>query len=270
MREVNIMNATQMVSRDRAILINRATTSMAVLLALASYFWHPVRVIEFLFDIVFRGYMHFVCGSMAHEAVHGHLGKTKISNLWWGRVALLPTATPFVTLQKTHLQHHAATNIPGRDPDEFLNTRRWWEIPFRALWLPSHWVLWLWKRRRLTRKDVIEYVLTGVAQLCTLGLIGSVMGSHRVLTGLLTSATLHSLILWYSFAIKTHEGYFTGAAETRSHDYYGRLLYRISFGLSMHRLHHMQPRLAWTQMAAHVPIGTFVQRITFRRDIRNA
>jgi beta-carotene hydroxylase len=262
------MNMTTQVSRGQAILVNRITISSVVAMALASYFWQPARLIEYIADVVLRAYLHFVAGSMAHESTHGHLGNTRSSNFWWGRLALLPSATPFVTFRKTHLQHHAATNVPERDPDEFMNTRRCWEIPIRALLLPSHWVLWLWKHGRLTGRDVVEYVLTCAVQAATFGALAYVTGLSRVVTGFLASATIHSVVLWYFFAVKTHEGYSTGAAVTRSHNYYGRLLYRATFGLSMHRLHHMQPGLAWTQMANQVPSGTKLQRLLLQRDIR--
>lgn len=261
------MTPTSTISRDRAIVLNRLTTSTVVVLALAGYFWQPGTAALHAFDIVLRAYLQFIAGSMAHESVHGHLGRTKSANLWWGRIALLPVNSAFVTFRKTHLQHHSATNIPEQDPDCFLRTRRSWQIPFRALLLPSYWVIWLWKHGRLRREDMAEYVLTCAAQAGLFAAIGHFAGMGRVLSGLVASATLHALVLWYAFAIKTHEGYSTGAAETRSHNYYGALLYRLTFGLSMHRLHHMRPELAWTQMAGQVPAGTWLQRLRFQRNI---
>ncbi len=255
------------VTRPFAILVNRVVICFAVGLALGSYFWHPARIFQYLLDICLRAYLHFVAGSMAHEAVHGHLGNSKRANLWWGRVALIPTTVPGVTFRKTHLRHHAATNIPLEDPDEFLNTKRSWEIPLRALAMPHHWVMWLHRQNRLTRRDRIEYLVTYLVYTAVYGLIACFAGVERVLLGLLPAAILHSWILWYLFAVKTHEGYSTGTPESRSHNYYGRLLYWLSFGLSMHRLHHLKPNLAWLQMARNVPAGSWMQRVRFERDI---
>jgi fatty acid desaturase len=61
-----------------------------------------------------------------------------------------------------------------------------------------------------------------------------------------------SLLLWYPFAIKTHEGWSQGAPETRSHNYHGRFLYWFSFGLSAHRSHHLDQTLNWMDLRAHV------------------
>ena len=41
-------------------------------------------------DVLFRTYVMFLGTVMAHEGTHGHLGATKASNFWWGRLALLP------------------------------------------------------------------------------------------------------------------------------------------------------------------------------------
>ncbi|MBI4471808.1 MAG: fatty acid desaturase, partial [Acidobacteria bacterium] len=148
------------ISLNRAVAVNRITTAGAVSLALGSYFWQPTLIIHYVLDIALRAYMHFVAGSMAHESVHGHLGNSRWANLWWGRIAMLPTTVPFVIFRKTHLRHHAATNIPEKDPDEFLNTPRAWEIPLRAWLLPYHWVTWLMRNGQFTAYDRIEYALT--------------------------------------------------------------------------------------------------------------
>ena len=253
------MNRSTLVPRARAIMFNRMITCATVSMALASYFWQPTRLILYAIDIVFRAYLHFVAGVMAHESVHGHLGNTRSSNDWWGRIGLLPTTVPYVTFRKTHLHHHSATNIPEMDPDEFLNTRHSWQIPFRAFALPYHWVVWMIKNGKFSRRERIEYLLHYGVIAIVYGVIAYFTSVERVLIGLLASATLHSLLLWYYFAIKTHEGYSTGEPETRSHNYKGQLVYWFSFGLSMHQLHHMQPRLAWLQMAKFVPSVTAVE-----------
>src|SRR5262245_1247168 len=239
-------------SRSRATLVSRALTLASVGGALASYLYQPAGLFAVVADVVVRAYLHFVAGVMAHEGVHGHMGNTRWSNDWWGRLALLPTTVPYVTFRKTHLHHHSATNIPELDPDEFLSTPHWWQIPLRAFLLPYHWMIWMWRHGKFTRRDLVEYGLHYAGIAVVYGAFMSVAGWERVLTGLLASATLHSFLLWYWCAIKTHEGYSTGAAATRSHTYDSRFLYWLSFGLSLHQVHHMQPRLAWLEMRSRI------------------
>lgn len=262
------MSQRQSVSRRVAILMNRLTISIVVPLALGSYFWRPSGILSIVADILVRTYLHFVAGAMAHEAAHGNVGSTRRSNLWWGRISLIPTTVPNITFRKTHLHHHASTNIPGKDPDEFLNTAHRWEVPFRALAMPHHWVVWLYKQGSFGRRERIEYVLHYLAIIAVFSLIAAFTGAQRVLLGLLPAAILHSMLLWIFFAIKTHEGYSTGIAETRSHNYYGKPLCFLSFGLSMHRLHHLKPGLAWLQMIDQVSPGTWKQRLFLARDVR--
>ena len=44
----------------------------------------------------------------------------------------------------------------------------------------------------------------------------------------------------------------TGAAATRSHDYYGQFMFWFSMGLSMHQAHHLHPGLAWIELKQFV------------------
>jgi fatty acid desaturase len=74
----------------------------------------------------------------------------------------------------------------------------------------------------------------------------------RYLLGMAPALILVSVLLWYPFAIKTHEGWSVGRPETRSHDYYGRFMYWFSAGLSLHRAHHLHPELTWLELRDHV------------------
>jgi fatty acid desaturase len=82
---------------------------------------------------------------------------------------------------------------------------------------------------------------------------------------------LVSVLLWYPFAVQTHEGFSTGAAELRSHNYYGRFMYWFSLGLAMHREHHRQPKVSWIELKEYVeeaPVGSGKLLRFARRDIR--
>jgi len=80
---------------------------------------------------------------------------------------------------------------------------------------------------------------------------------------------LVSLLLWYPFAVQTHEGFSTGSAIERSHNYYGRFMYWFSLGLSMHRAHHLQPALSWIELRPFVqPTPPGLSRWRPQRDIQ--
>jgi fatty acid desaturase len=217
-------------------------------------------------DLLGRAYCNFLLGAMAHEGTHGHLGASRKSNQWWGRLALLPVGVVWVVFKSTHLHHHAHTNIPGKDPDEFLNTSKRWQVPFRAIVMPYHWLAWIRRHRIFKRREWVEYGLNVVALALIFGAIGALTGYGQMLIRLIFSEILHGFLLWYVFAIRTHDGYSTGPEEERSHNYHGRLLHFLSGGLSMHRLHHTQPGLSWLQMTDLVPKASWKDVLTLRRN----
>jgi len=135
--------------------------------------------------------------------------------------------------------------------------------------MPHHWFFWLRKRGRLNRSDLLELLQNYAAIVVVYSVVVYFVGPSRVFWGMVPTLALVSLLLWYPFAVQTHEGFSTGSAEARSHNYYGRFMYWFSFGLSMHREHHLKPKLSWIELKPFVqpaPAG----RLTWipQRDIR--
>jgi len=257
-------------SRQSIYRLSRACTVAIVVLSLGTYFWIPETPIEWAADILFRTYMMFLGTVMAHEASHGMVGPSRKSNFFWGRLALIPCTVPYVNFRKTHLMHHAHTNDPELDPDFFVKPNHWWEVPFRALAVPHHWIVWLKARGRIQRRDVIEWVFHYVFIFALYIGIGLLVGVPRTAIGLFVPLFFVSLLLWYPFAYFTHEGYSDGDSEYRSHNYYGKAIFWLTMGLSMHRVHHEHSRLAWIEMLPFVeedPRG-FWAGLRLGRDIR--
>jgi len=99
------------------------------------------------------------------------------------------------------------------------------------------------------------------------------VGASRLFWGMVPALVLVSVLLWYPFAVQTHEGFSTGAAELRSHNYYGRFMYWFSLGLGMHREHHRQPKVSWIELKEYVedaPVRSGKLLRFPRRDIRPA
>jgi hypothetical protein len=207
---------------------------------------------------------------MAHEGVHGHLGATRRANFGWGRIALIPSLVPFTNFRKTHHLHHAHTNEPDRDPDIFMQSGNPIAIVLRAVAMPHQWYIWLKRRNLLDSKHRRDLLLNYAAIAAVFGILIAVAGPARVAMGMVPVLLLVSVLLWVPFALKTHEGHSVGAAETRSHDYYGHFMYWLSLGLSMHRVHHEKPQLSWVDLRTFVkpaPRGSLGGLIP-RRDIR--
>jgi fatty acid desaturase len=264
------MRAERKSERRRTYLVSRSIICLIVGGSLGSLLWVPAGSLQYSLDILVRTYLLFLGTVMAHEGVHGHLGGTKRANSLWGRIALIPSLVPFTNFRRTHHLHHAHTNEPDSDPDFFMKSRHPIEIPFRALAMPHQWYFWLKRRSLLNgkhRRDLyINYaVIAGVYAAAFL-----LVGPARLALGVLPALVLVSILLWYPFALKTHEGHSVGSSETRSHDYYGHFLYWFSLGLSLHRVHHEKPQLSWIELKSYVrpaPGGSWGGFIP-RRDIR--
>jgi beta-carotene hydroxylase len=256
--------------RARVHLLGRAVVIVLVALSLGAFFITPEGPLGWVGVLTLRTYLMFLATVMGHEASHGNLGPTRDSNNMWGRLALIPTTVPYLNFRKTHGRHHANTNVPEADPDHFIKPNHWWEIPFRSVALPHHWVLWARRHGHMRPNDWLEWSLTYIAYFSLYGAIAATVGPARVLIGLTIPLVLTSILLWYTFAVKTHEGFSTGDPVHRSHNYYGGFAFWLTMGLSMHRAHHTHPGLSWIELRQYVeehPDG-FWKGLLFRRDVQ--
>ena len=135
--------------------------------------------------------------------------------------------------------------------------------------MPQSWLFWLRRHGKLDRRDLSDQIVSYVMLLAVYATVYYFVGWRRLLVGMLPALVLVTLLLWYPFAVKTHEGYSTGTPQSRSHNYYGAAMYWFSFGLSMHRTHHMMPWLTWLDIKAFVepPPGSWWRRWLPQRDI---
>jgi len=258
-------------TRRRIFFLSRSIICAVVAVSIGTLFLRPGNFLEYIIDTLLRTYLMFIGTVMAHEGVHGHLGRSRTANFRWGRLALLPTMVPFTNFRKTHHMHHAYTNIPGQDPDHFMKSRSLIELVLRALAMPHQWFFWLWQRGRIKKADLIELALNYFVIFAVYGAILASVGPFRLFWGMTPALILVSVLLWYPFAVQTHEGFSTGAAESRSHNYYGRFMYWFSLGLAIHREHHLQPKLSWIELKEYVEDRPVVSRkllLMPRRDIR--
>ena len=255
--------------RSHVYYLSRTLICVTGVLSIGTLFIPASNLFLIVPDVLLRTYLVFLGTVMAHEGVHGHLGRTRAANFWWGRIALLPSMVPFTNFRRTHQLHHSYTNLPDDDPDHFMKSRNFVELFLRALAMPHQWFFWLRRRGRLQRSDLIELLLNYAGIVVVYAVVLWFVGPWRLFWGMTPTLVLVSLLLWYPFAVQTHEGFSTGSAEARSHNYYGRFMYWFSLGLSMHREHHLQPKLSWIELRPFVesaPPG--VAKWLPQRDIR--
>lgn len=255
--------------RPQIYYLSRTVICVVNVVSIGTLFIPTANVFHAVADSLLRTYLIFVGTVMAHEGVHGHLGRTRAANFGWGRFALLPSMVPFTNFRRTHQLHHAFTNLPDKDPDHFMKSRNFPELLLRAIAMPHHWFFWLRRRGRLKQSDVIELLFNYAGIAFVYALVLSFVGPSRLFWGMTPALILVSVLLWYPFAVQTHEGFSTGSPDERSHNYYGSFMYWFSLGLSLHREHHLQPNLSWIELRPFVkPAPPGVPRWPPQRDIR--
>lgn len=250
------------ITRQHNIQVNRVIVITLLLCYFWQFSWQPTGI-YWIADILLRTYILFLCEGVGHEATHGVLANSKKGNIWWGRFSFIPLIVPSVLFRITHRYHHLHTNDEKMDPDMFLKVDSFWDFITRAVAMPNYWIKWLKDRDLLTREVVIEVI---VVNLCYIAIFGSLCyfaGWERVLMGIIPAQILNAFLLWYPFSVMAHEGRHTGDQEFRSHNYYGKTLYWVTMGLSLHRAHHLKPQLGWLQLKSNIQEGPL-----FKRDIK--
>ncbi len=66
-----------------------------------------------------------------HEAVHGLVFKGALGNHVVGLLGAFPALIPWFTIRRGHQLHHAHTNDPERDPDQWFLRGSIWSLPMR-------------------------------------------------------------------------------------------------------------------------------------------
>ena len=139
----------------------------------------------------------FVIGRLfiiGHDACHQSLTPQRTLNRWLGRVALLPSLTPYGLWEVGHnVVHHGYTNLKGLDfiwapltITEFRalsRPRRWLERAYPSGWVPGlYYMIEIWWRRVFfparaampTRRLVFlrDCWLVALSGVCWLGMLG--------------------------------------------------------------------------------------------------
>lgn len=153
----------------------------------------------------------FVIG---HDACHGSYTPNKTLNMWIGRIAFLPSLTPYSLWELGHnLAHHGFTNLKGRDyvwapysPKEFAKlpwTRRQMERIYRSGFGQGvYYMIEMWWKKLFfpARKHVTTRRLSHVVDSLLVAAFGAVWVGGLVLFGLSSGKSVWSL-LFFGFVV---------------------------------------------------------------------
>jgi acyl-lipid omega-6 desaturase (Delta-12 desaturase) len=158
--------STQSLPLGLTFFFGAATLYCAAIAALLLAPWWPLQIALGILSGAFIATV-FVVG---HDACHGGLTPYDRLNKVLGRIAFLPSWTPFTSWEFAHNRvHHAYTNLRGKDYawapfskdeyDRLPGIRRWLERHYRSVWgFGSYYLIEYWRKHLLfpSRSERVE------------------------------------------------------------------------------------------------------------------
>ena len=174
----------------------------------------------------------FVIGRLfiiGHDACHQSLTPHRRLNKWLGRIAFLPSLTPYSLWDMGHnAVHHGFTNLKGvdfvwapltRDEYEALSpSRRFMERVYRSGWAPGvYYMVEIWWKRMIARDKTANAERPVFSRDCALigaaaavwvgGLVAAGLGTGQSVPMLLATAFVVPLLFWFAmigFVVYVH------------------------------------------------------------------
>jgi beta-carotene hydroxylase len=187
-----------------------------------------------------------------HDASHRVVTRARWGNELAGRLAGLPLWAPLPAFRYLHLEHHKHTNEGAADPDGWSGGPWRWTLPLRWLTQDLHYYA-VYLRAKRARGEQLEVVATLGAQVAAaIALAALGYGRELVLFGLLPSR-LAMGTLAFAFDWLPHRPHTITAKEDRMRATLaieGRLWCWLTFGQSLHLVHHLYPGVPFYRYAA--------------------
>lgn len=174
----------------------------------------------------------FVIGRLfviGHDACHNSLTPHRRLNKWLGRIAFLPSLTPYSLWDMGHnVVHHGFTNLKGVDfvwapftlaeYEALSPARRWLERVYRSGWAPGlYYMVEIWWRRMLARDRTANaerpvfsrdcWLVGGFAVAWFAALVAAALGTGQSVALLLAAAFVLPLLFWFAmigFVVYVH------------------------------------------------------------------
>lgn len=186
-----------------------------------------------------------------HEASHRVVTRARWGNELAGRLAGVPLWAPLPAFRYLHLEHHKHTNEGAADPDSWSGGPWRWTLPLRWLTQDVHYYA-VYLRATRARGEKLEVVLTlGAQGVVAIALVAMGYGRELVLFGLLPSR-LAIGTLAFAFDWLPHRPHTIPAKEDRMRATLaieGRLWCWLTFGQSLHLVHHLYPGVPFYRYA---------------------
>ena len=185
--------------------------------------------------------------TVTHDAVHYTAHANPSINNWMGRVAAALQGLTFPLFRIIHLQHHAYTNDPARDPDFVIGRQPRWLLPVWTIVRLLHdnqfmmrRGLWKTKPRQL-REHLITVAIQGA--LVSAGAVAG--GLEFVLWAWIVPVIVAGAALELTVAWAVHYPHVSQHPLEHTRMLQGRVWQILMLNQNYHLVHHLWPRIPW-------------------------
>jgi fatty acid desaturase len=200
----------------------------------------------------------FVMFTVAHDASHYSISKTRWVNRLFGRMSFffVSPALSFPAFAFIHIEHHRHSNDDEHDPDTFASHGKWWQLPLR--WAVTDFAYVPFYARNLGRRPRAEVAETGallgasIAALVTVIVTGNLWIAAVIY--LIPERIAITFLAWW-FDWLPHAGLADTQRDNRYRATRARvgmewLLTPLMLSQNYHLVHHLHPSIPFYRYLA--------------------
>mgnify|MGYP001619007504 CR=1 FL=1 len=240
-------------------VINPTVVLLAVCLTVlaGSVTGHLIGVLPLAASAVLDSIALYAIYTVHHEAVHRTAHRNRVANDLMGRVAGFVEGISFAMFRILHLQHHANTNHPERDPDYVIGRKPRWLLPIWTFVRLTHDNLFMLRRKLWSGRpwDLAEHLLTVGLQV---GVAALAVASGRgievaLLWGLPVAVAGMATELTVAWAV--HYPHESEHPLESTRQFRGLLWQVLTLNQSHHLVHHLWARIPWFRYGKAYPVA---------------
>jgi beta-carotene hydroxylase len=201
----------------------------------------------------------YACYTPAHEACHGNVVDKNHRLAWLNNVVGVFSASPllhnFHMHQLSHLAHHAHTNDPAKDPDQWMAVRGIWPFIWRSFTLVLvhyKWEIALCLARADGKRRIVLAIVQNLLWIGIVAWLAVLFDATATLLATVLSTWIGSAALAVAFDWLPHHPH--TSRERWEHTrviLFPRVVQRtfdaLLFGQTYHLVHHLYPRIPFYQ-----------------------
>lgn len=190
--------------------------------------------------------------TVTHEAVHRTAHANPRINDWLGRIAAALEGMTFPMFRIIHLQHHAFTNDPERDPDYVIGRKPRWLLPLWTLIRLTHDNTFMLRRHLWAQRGpkLVEHVFTVALQMTIIVTLALTGHGYEVLMLWLLPMVIAGATLDLTVAWLVHYPHESQHPLENTRMFRGAFWQLLTFGQNYHLVHHLWTRIPWFRYAA--------------------